>query len=414
MIGILQKVTILALLILPTIANADDVITVQGQACYMYGDNETPLTAKKSSLMMAKQAAVENYRVFVSSSSQVDMGELKEDLISSVSGGFLYGLKVVKQYAEGREICTSVTAQLNVGEVDDFIKNQLAKQKAGPQTTKASTYEGTSAPIQKRKIPDHCRDVLDTTVRVEDNLRQGSSRLAIRDRLLKQATSEAVRQALGVKTRSNSSMELSSHNDKEDEKFQMRMISQSKGLVTYEVEDEGVEKMDGDKYMWVRIQAHVCVPKDATVLKEVVRIDKALTTKGKSIPQFRDILEEIFSNAQAYALAGPQDSFADVVVSGRINSKKMRTISQGKRIRFDINLTIKALLTGDGAVVTHTINDYYVIPAHKDSGVEGGLFVMRLIRKSAEELHDKLLNRRAANGDSIPTKARIIQAEPEW
>jgi hypothetical protein len=413
MIGILPRLVILSLFVLPAIANAEEVTNVYGHACYMYGDNETPLTAKKSSLIMAKQAAVENYRIFVSSSSQVDMGELKEDLISSVSGGFLYGLKVDKQETNGREICTSVSAKLNTREVDDFIKSQIKKKKRASQKA-ASSFGRGSATGKSGKIPGHCRDLLDTTVRVEDNLRSGVSRLALRDRLLKHATSEAVRQSLGVKTRSNSNMEMSSKNEKEDESFKMRMISQSKGLVTYEVDDEGVEGVGEDKSMWIRILAHVCVPKDATTLKEVVRIDRALNTKGRSIPQFQDILEDVFSNAQAYALAGPDNSFADVVVSGLINSKSQRTISQGKRIRFDTNLTLKALLTGDGSAVTHTINDYYIIPAHKDAGTEGGQFIMRLIRKSAEKLHDKLLSRRAAKGERIPSKARIIQPEPEW
>ena len=403
---------------------AEETVSVRGDACYMYGDSETPKTAKKSALDLAKRAAVENYKVFVDSSSVVEMGNLKEDLMATVSGGFLYNLQVINQKERNREICVEVTAVVKPREVEEYVQRKLAEQKVVRERAAWQKSQGTQGPgatgitggaaATGRRIPDHCRDELDTVVAMHDYLQRGEHVTQLRRRLLDQATSEAVRQSVGVKVRSNTAAEFFSSDTHESEKFAQRMISQSKGFVRYEVEQENTGQDNRGQWLWVRITAHVCVPKDPLALKEVVRIDQAVTARGEDIPEFRDILESVFSSTKAFSMANANEAFADVVIRGRLNDIKVKPISNGRRHRIEIYLTLKALRTGDNETVTQNIRDFKVVKASTSIDTASTKLIAQKIGEAAVKLHDKLLSKRP-DAARIPKAAHKSQSnEPEW
>ena len=89
--------------------------TIRGKACYSFSDNESIAAARDIVFSMAKRDALEGYSVFVESSSTVENFALKNDLIASITAGFLKNIKVVNQSEDlrKREVCKSITAEVD-------------------------------------------------------------------------------------------------------------------------------------------------------------------------------------------------------------------------------------------------------------------------------------------------------------
>ena len=89
----MKKILIIALLILAplTVFSAD---RLTGHACYHYSDNESLLVARQLAISLAKREILEQSSTFVESTSTVENFSLKNDLITSLSGGVLKNIKV--------------------------------------------------------------------------------------------------------------------------------------------------------------------------------------------------------------------------------------------------------------------------------------------------------------------------------
>lgn len=105
--------------------------TVRGQACYTYGDNETPTQAKNASAALAQEQAVRSYRVYVQATTTVKNLQIEDDLIQSASAAVLQDVTIDKQEQKGREVCTSLSARISPVKMEDLIQQQTkAKQVA--------------------------------------------------------------------------------------------------------------------------------------------------------------------------------------------------------------------------------------------------------------------------------------------
>lgn len=72
-------------------------VQIEGEAEYNFSDNETLIEAKALCYNMALRNAVESYQVFVSSMSDVQNMQLRNDIIQTLSTGYIENLTVVSE-----------------------------------------------------------------------------------------------------------------------------------------------------------------------------------------------------------------------------------------------------------------------------------------------------------------------------
>lgn len=118
-------------------AIAGEKVPVSGEACYTYGDNESPIMGEEAALNLAKQKAVESYKVFVQSRSLVENMITTKHLVSTLAAGSLYNLDIKKVSKEGREVCVEITAAVDPEEIEKAIEEaRLKKKKKSVKTLK--------------------------------------------------------------------------------------------------------------------------------------------------------------------------------------------------------------------------------------------------------------------------------------
>lgn len=105
--------------------SVDTLESVTGKGCYTYGDNETPVSARRAALAIAQEQAVTHHRVFVQSASKVKNYQLEEDLIQTVSAAMLENIQVEKEEKKAQEICVTITAKLSAVSVEELIRQRI-------------------------------------------------------------------------------------------------------------------------------------------------------------------------------------------------------------------------------------------------------------------------------------------------
>ena len=110
-------------------------------ACYAYGDEETPKMAKKKAEAFARERAVSGYQVWVESSSQVKDNDLQEELIQTISAGMLHKVSIDQEEWKGREICMEISAEIDPQD----IGMEVARRK-GQQAIKKEVISDTFDP----------------------------------------------------------------------------------------------------------------------------------------------------------------------------------------------------------------------------------------------------------------------------
>jgi hypothetical protein len=111
---------------------------VQGKACYSFGDDETPLMAKKKAEALARERAVSGYRVWVESSSKVKNFQLQEDLIQTISAGMLHKVAIDQEEWNGREICVEISAEIDPKDIDTEVGRRQDQQEIKDEVTSES------------------------------------------------------------------------------------------------------------------------------------------------------------------------------------------------------------------------------------------------------------------------------------
>lgn len=99
--------------------------TVHGQACYRYGDKETPVQAVDEAMALARKNAVENHRVFIDSTSRVKDFQLERDLVEAVSVGTLSQVKILTQKEDNRTVCLTISGMINPGQTEHLIEQRV-------------------------------------------------------------------------------------------------------------------------------------------------------------------------------------------------------------------------------------------------------------------------------------------------
>jgi ferredoxin-fold anticodon binding domain-containing protein len=112
------------LLLIPHYLQAAKLQKVSGEGCFVYGDEDTPASAKKKAMQLARRNAIENYQVFVRSSTSVKDFKLDEDQVTTLSAGKLHKIKILTIGEEGRKICVLLEAYVDPDEMKDAIKKE--------------------------------------------------------------------------------------------------------------------------------------------------------------------------------------------------------------------------------------------------------------------------------------------------
>jgi len=102
---------------------ADEII--KGNYCYTYGDNESLIEAKELTRTLAIRNAIESYRLFVESTTNVKNFQLTNDIVQMLSSGYLKNVKVLAHSEEGRTICETIQASISPQAVDKEYKQFL-------------------------------------------------------------------------------------------------------------------------------------------------------------------------------------------------------------------------------------------------------------------------------------------------
>ncbi len=118
---------------------------VEGQGCFLYGDNDSPAAAKEIALKLAKRNALENYKTFVSSSSTVKNFVLEDDQVTTIALGNLYRTKIIDVNEKGREICIKIEAYIKPADMDKLLHDAARSQplKEKDAESKAEKHKGT-------------------------------------------------------------------------------------------------------------------------------------------------------------------------------------------------------------------------------------------------------------------------------
>lgn len=125
-------------------AGTPALATVEGEACYQYGDNETPLQGKATALALAQQRAIESHQVYVESATKVANFQLTDDVIKSLSRASLHQMKIVKEEQQGQKTCVAIRALLDPAEMSALI-NQRINAKEVTQAVQVPLLSAPSA-----------------------------------------------------------------------------------------------------------------------------------------------------------------------------------------------------------------------------------------------------------------------------
>jgi hypothetical protein len=99
----------------------DGLTRVEGKGCFVYGDNDTPASAKEKALTLARRDAIESHKTFISSKSSIENMTLKQDIIDTLAAGHLYKTKILDMAEDGREICIRIEAWVDPVEINDIL-----------------------------------------------------------------------------------------------------------------------------------------------------------------------------------------------------------------------------------------------------------------------------------------------------
>ena len=98
-----------------------DMLKVIGEACFEYGDKDTPFNAKQEAIAQAKRNAIENYKGFISSDIELRNTKIYRDQVKWIAAGYLYKISIINETEQGREICVSIQAYVKPDEIDKLI-----------------------------------------------------------------------------------------------------------------------------------------------------------------------------------------------------------------------------------------------------------------------------------------------------
>lgn len=125
---------------------ASQRIKVEGEYKYTYGDRESLVEAKNVACTIAAQKAVESYQVFIEATSAVQDYKLRDDLIRTISSGYLQDLRILEQSEQGRTLFCKVRGYLLPSVINKVIEIEKSRlQGQGANRKEDSKSPGTKA-----------------------------------------------------------------------------------------------------------------------------------------------------------------------------------------------------------------------------------------------------------------------------
>ena len=168
--SIILSLMLISTFVSPFLSSAGDI--VQGHYCYTYGDNESLKDARELTRLLATRNAIESYRVFITSTSNVKNFQLTNDLVQIISSGSLKDIKVIEHKEQGRTICETIQAKIVSQEGINYSIEvnrgnwiQIKEEKLGEHGITFWDYDESS-------IKFISRDVL--TVRMKSTIKAGN------------------------------------------------------------------------------------------------------------------------------------------------------------------------------------------------------------------------------------------------
>ncbi len=115
-----------------------------GEYEYTYGDAESVMSAKQRCENLAIRAAIEQCALFVSSTTNIENYELKDDLVNTLAAALVKQKKVLEQRVEGRTIYYRVSIKL-----DD---EQMARAIEAEQQRRGMASTTAAQPVQQAPV----------------------------------------------------------------------------------------------------------------------------------------------------------------------------------------------------------------------------------------------------------------------
>jgi hypothetical protein len=131
---------------------------VEGKGCFIFGDHDTPASAKEKALTLARRNAIESHKTFILSKSSIENLALKHDIINTLAAGHLYNTRILNISEDGREICISIEVWVNPTEINDFLGSsakQTIESKGTRLTGEWEVFDSGSAKSEYRDEKDH-------------------------------------------------------------------------------------------------------------------------------------------------------------------------------------------------------------------------------------------------------------------
>ena len=138
------------LVLLAPLPAAAEMCESTGEYEYTYGDNESIMQAKQRCEGLALRAAIEQCALFVSSTTNIENYELRDDLVNTIAAALVKNKKVLAQRVEGRTIYYKVSIKLDDEQMSRAIEAEQARRApAQPQ----SQTQPPAAPVEERAQP---------------------------------------------------------------------------------------------------------------------------------------------------------------------------------------------------------------------------------------------------------------------
>jgi hypothetical protein len=386
---------------------AADRVTVEGQGCHTYGDDQTPDDARQAALTKAKKRAVESHKSVVDARSVVENFELREAAVQSLAAGSLRNLTILNMTEEGREFCAQVRGQLDPAEVNEALARarQRAEEQAARRRSDDRRAEARESGAETGDA--RCSRYLPTTVRMKQALSTEADRAATRTKLTERMLLEAVKQERGVLLRSASKSLLASKNGNAQERFMARYQSQARGLVTYDVLRDEVIQEGGQDTLAMTIDAKVCVPREP--LPRTVAVVETRSTRGQPVPELRNEIEAAFSRGQQFVPVHA-NNIPDIAITAEIINVGLieKTLSAedmpdgqaalaGDYYHMVTTMAGTAEFAGSGGRITRQVDARGLVNATLDKQLATEDFVKSKMTVLAERLRRRVMQTLAAS-----------------
>lgn len=131
-----RAVILLLLSLQPVLA---EMCESTGEYEYTHGDNESIIQAKQFCEHMALRSAIEQCALFVSSTSNIQNYQLRDDLVNTIAAAVVRNKKILDQRVNGRTVYYKVSVKIDDTQMTQAIEAERARLNPGTTPPAAST-----------------------------------------------------------------------------------------------------------------------------------------------------------------------------------------------------------------------------------------------------------------------------------